>query len=199
MNTIGERLKILRNNRGLSQRDLARSLNVSPSTVAQYETGKRTPDADTLNALAQYFNVSVDYLLGRTDDPRPPKRGDKYAWINKIPPHLREELEKSIDKYMPFFRMMDNAILNELDPLTLEQVAKAIIDGKRRDEEAPLRNPDGGTQIRPHQDGRRQGPPLGRHTFPKLSQGEGRGRTKRDSPLSTSSPGCASRPNRRGR
>ena len=68
---IKERLKELRKERGLNQRELALYLKLSPSTIAMYETGQRIPDADTLEKLADYFNVSVDFILGRTDTPRP--------------------------------------------------------------------------------------------------------------------------------
>ena len=136
MGKIGERLKILRNNRDISQRDLARSLNVSPSTIAQYETGKRTPDADTLNALAQYFDVSVDYLLGRTDNPQPIRQNPKYAWMEKLSPHLREALEKDIDKFAPYFRIVEKASLNDLNPMTLDAIVEAFLEAREIDEKA---------------------------------------------------------------
>jgi transcriptional regulator with XRE-family HTH domain len=64
---IKERLKELRNERGINQRDLASYLNLSPSTIAMYETGQRVPDAETLGKIADYFQTSVDWLLGRSD------------------------------------------------------------------------------------------------------------------------------------
>ena len=44
-------------------------LNIAQNTLSQYETGIREPDLSTLKNLADYFNVSVDYLLERTDNP----------------------------------------------------------------------------------------------------------------------------------
>ncbi len=64
---IGNRLKSLRENKGLSQRDLAKVIQVSPSTVAMYELDQRSPDNDTIIKLSDFFNISADYLLGRTD------------------------------------------------------------------------------------------------------------------------------------
>lgn len=52
---------------GLTQRELARILNISHSTLAMYELGKREPDFETIIRIADYFHVSVDYLLDRTD------------------------------------------------------------------------------------------------------------------------------------
>lgn len=67
MPSLGERLAALRKEKGLSQAALAQLLNMGQSTIAMYERNRRTPDPATLNRLADFFNVSVDYLLGRTD------------------------------------------------------------------------------------------------------------------------------------
>ncbi len=62
------RLKQLRKQRGLSQLKLAMDLNMNQNTISRYETGEREADYATLIRLADYFDVSVDYLLERTDD-----------------------------------------------------------------------------------------------------------------------------------
>lgn len=67
MTTFGKRLAVLRNKKGLSQAEFARVLGMGQSTIAMYETDKRLPDAATIKKLADYFNVTVDYLLGWTD------------------------------------------------------------------------------------------------------------------------------------
>ena len=58
-----------RKNRGITQLKLAMDLNISQNTISRYETGEREADYTTLIRLADYFNVSLDYLLERTDDP----------------------------------------------------------------------------------------------------------------------------------
>lgn len=68
---ISKRLKLLRESKELSQKDLASFLGVSPSTIGMYESDKRTPDSDMLNRIANYFDVTVDYLLGRSDIKKP--------------------------------------------------------------------------------------------------------------------------------
>jgi len=68
---IGERIKNLRNKRNLTQEQLGKYLNVGKSTISQYENNINTPDITTLIKIANYFNTSVEYLLGRIDDPRP--------------------------------------------------------------------------------------------------------------------------------
>ena len=83
-------LKIIREQHGKLQKDVAADLGIGLSTFSQYETGKREPDNKTLIKLADYFGCSTDYLLGRTDDPR--------LEIKKAPPESSaEEYAKDID------------------------------------------------------------------------------------------------------
>lgn len=64
------RLRELRKMRGISQLKLALDLNTNQNTISRYETGEREPGIVELIALADYFDVSVDYLLERTDNPK---------------------------------------------------------------------------------------------------------------------------------
>lgn len=64
-------LKLLRNNKNLSQTALAEKLNIATSRYNNYETGKREPDNEMLKQIADFFEVSTDYLLGTTNDPTP--------------------------------------------------------------------------------------------------------------------------------
>ena len=61
-------LKALREERGISQKSIATACKLSPTCVCQLETGARNPTGSTLEALADFFEVSTDYLLGREDD-----------------------------------------------------------------------------------------------------------------------------------
>ena len=63
------RLKQLRKEAGKNQQALADFLGVGRTTITHWESGFRQPDNETLGRLATYFGVSVDYLLGRTDEP----------------------------------------------------------------------------------------------------------------------------------
>lgn len=65
---IGERLKQLRLEKHLRQDQVARLVNVEKSSISMYENGLRQPSYQTLVRLATVFNVSTDYLLGRTND-----------------------------------------------------------------------------------------------------------------------------------
>lgn len=64
------RLRELRKKRNITQLKLALDLNMSQNTISRYETGEREAGYAELIRIADYFDVSIDYLLERTDDPR---------------------------------------------------------------------------------------------------------------------------------
>lgn len=61
---LGERLKLLRESCGILQKELANQLGLSQQTISLYESGKRQPDYETLKDIANYFDVTTDFLLG---------------------------------------------------------------------------------------------------------------------------------------
>ena len=63
------RLKTIRKQKNISQLKLALDLHMNQNSISRYENGAREADYATLIAFADYFNVSIDYLLERTDDP----------------------------------------------------------------------------------------------------------------------------------
>ena len=63
------RLKELRKLRKMTQQRLAIELNMNQNTISRYESGEREADYQTLIRFTDFFNVSIDYLLERTDDP----------------------------------------------------------------------------------------------------------------------------------
>ena len=65
---FSKRLKLLRKKERMSQIELAEELDMSRSTVGYYETNKRNPDLKKIKNIADYFEVSVDYLLGRSNE-----------------------------------------------------------------------------------------------------------------------------------
>lgn len=70
MNQIkAERIKIARQRKGVSQKELADRLKVTQQTVSNYENGSRVPDGETISNISKILNVMVPYLTGETDDP----------------------------------------------------------------------------------------------------------------------------------
>ena len=66
--TNGERIKYLREKNGFTQKDIATRLGVEPAAISKYELDMREPNIEAIKKLATIFNVSIDYLLGRTSD-----------------------------------------------------------------------------------------------------------------------------------
>ncbi|WP_243344603.1 XRE family transcriptional regulator [Anaerococcus sp. AGMB09787] len=77
--SVGVRLKQLRKSSGKTQRDLAKLLYVTASSIGMYERDERTPSPDVLKKYAEIFDVSTDYILGNS---RNLKKGEDYATIN---------------------------------------------------------------------------------------------------------------------
>ena len=69
--TMGERIKQLRKEKGMTQTDLAQTLNVTKGTVSTWETNSRVPGFETLTALCDLFDRRMDYIMGRSDDATP--------------------------------------------------------------------------------------------------------------------------------
>ena len=107
------RLKELREQRGISQTELANFLGVVRSTICQYEKGNRMPDSNILGKLADYFGVTVDYLLGREDDSErdekpqlhiPDKYKDVLVAFEGGPDDLTQDDIDDVVKYIEFVR-----------------------------------------------------------------------------------------------
>ena len=71
-----DRIKQLRKQKGLTQKEMAEAVGVGVSTIAMWESGKRTPSFKLLNDLSNLFDKSIDYILGTSDDDRSPKLND---------------------------------------------------------------------------------------------------------------------------
>ncbi|AGX43998.1 helix-turn-helix domain-containing protein [Clostridium saccharobutylicum] len=76
---LGERIKLLRKDQGITQDQLAEYINVSRSSINGYENGGVEPSLSVLVKIADVFNVSLDYLLGRTEEKHNFNLLDKYT------------------------------------------------------------------------------------------------------------------------
>lgn len=94
------RIKELRLEKNISQNDLAKLLNTSQQSISFYETGKRDPDTKTLEILSGYFNVSIDYLLCKSNIRNPEKLLNDYN-------SLSEESKKQLEKYIELLKIKD--------------------------------------------------------------------------------------------
>ncbi len=74
--TLAEKMKLLRKQRKITQEQLAIGIGVERSSIGKYETGTQ-PSTEIISRLADFFDVSVDYLLGRSDNPVKPAKEPK--------------------------------------------------------------------------------------------------------------------------
>ncbi|MBG9612476.1 MULTISPECIES: helix-turn-helix domain-containing protein [Bacillus] len=65
---LKERIRFLRTERNLKQDELGKAIGVNAASVSKFETGLKSPSRETLQRMADFFNVSADYLLGRSDN-----------------------------------------------------------------------------------------------------------------------------------
>jgi len=101
------RLRELRKGRGLTQKRLAEIMGLNINTIAQYERGNREPKFDTLCKLADFFDVSLDYLLGR-------QRHDKYSFLECLTCKNKcEEFKELYDAFQKLSKILK--LLNEKD------------------------------------------------------------------------------------
>lgn len=92
---LGDRLKKLREENGISQLELAKVLNLSNVMLSRYEKNKRSPDYETLNKLADFYGVTTDFLLGRTNIRNPQKHmaADSQAEYENLPSEIYGHLK----------------------------------------------------------------------------------------------------------
>lgn len=105
---FNEKLADLRKKRGLSQYKLADELGFSRGQIANYEQGKREPDFETLKKLAEYFNVTTDYLLGRETERVEIKNKDGYVIAAHAPKDMTPEQIEELERYAEYLIKRDN-------------------------------------------------------------------------------------------
>lgn len=102
-NILGKRMKSLRERRNLKQNQVAEKLGVSPYQLSRYESGKTKPDPDMIASIANYYEVTTDYLLGQSENPRMTEDEEFQAfandpslgrWYRELPESDEEDLRK---------------------------------------------------------------------------------------------------------
>lgn len=134
MSSLGERLRLEREKKGLSQEELGQLISAVKSTISQYELAKRKPDTDVLQQFANIFNCSVDYLLGRTDNPKTIGQEDPDADddIQPTPPERIRTFQKKIGELSPESLNFLEFQLERLRELDLEAVERRRAERDRR-------------------------------------------------------------------
>jgi len=122
MSTLAEKIKVLRVMKGLTQEELAKYLHVNRATLANWETGRTTPDYEAVKHLADFFDVSIDYLFGRSDDPRFPDLSQVDDALKETPELLDfwRELKEREDLQLLFKQARD------LSPESIRRAVQVI-------------------------------------------------------------------------
>lgn len=97
--TLGERIKQLRKENGMTQVDMAQKLGVTKGTVSTWETNSRVPGFETLTEMCDMFQRSLDYLMGRSDDPTPPPVPTQEELTELAMSQVAEDLTEYVVKY----------------------------------------------------------------------------------------------------
>lgn len=114
MRELGERLRRLRESVKLSQVKMAELLGVKQSSINRYEQGQSAPSLETLVRYADYFDVSLDYLLARTDNPQ----GKLYEHRQKIAPgseEMKQFIEMCFDPQSPLNEKLKQTLLEMMN------------------------------------------------------------------------------------
>lgn len=108
METFAQRFKHLRERMGWTQEDVAEKLGLSRPTIAGYESEEknRTPREETLLRIADLFDTTIDFLLGRTNDPEPPSKNENINSAFYNYEKLTEEEKEYLDMQLELFRDM---------------------------------------------------------------------------------------------
>ena len=110
MKILGERLKLLREENGFSQGKLAALLEVPQSSIARYEGDSTSPSPETLLKYAEMFDVSLDYIFGRTDEPR----GRLYSYKPRFGSEVRRVAELFFEPGTRMNRELKQSVLKIL-------------------------------------------------------------------------------------
>lgn len=129
--------KQLRISSGLTQIEIAQKLGISRSTIGMYETGAREPDFETLEKIADFFNVDIDYLLGRTDKTTilPSTAGNNYK-NNHLTLNQKDErdIAQRLEKTLSDLENEQSALMFSGEPLDDEtrELLRASLENSLR-------------------------------------------------------------------
>lgn len=116
MNSLGDRIRQLRKEKKLTQTELGNNLTIGKSTVSQYENNINTPDIEMMTKIADFFDVSIDFLLARSDN----RKNTKEYEQEKIPP--------------AFIKIAKDAYDHGLSPEDIEMAIDFLKKARQRDQ-----------------------------------------------------------------
>lgn len=152
MANFKKRIKELRIENNLTQLGLAKKLGISKSTISMYENGNREPNFEILEALADIFNVDIDYLHGRTDIPKKihfDSHGNKYQYTDQVDlSNISNIVNDSMASYTTEELQLIYAYRN--DPILRETVDRLIAYQQQNDSSPEIEVDDYESEIEEH-------------------------------------------------
>lgn len=124
---IKDRIIELRLSKGMTQGELAKALDLSASSIGMYEQGRRKPSYKLLEKISDYFNVDMDYLMGKSNIK------NKYQLENKINLVTNDEKVKTVARNEKIFAKFDK--LSEKKKKLVENLINSYFDEDMEDEE----------------------------------------------------------------
>ena len=115
---IGEKIKELRKNSKITQEQLGNAIGVSKMAISYFEKGKKSPGRESLEKIADYFDVTTDYLLGRSEDPELNEEDDKVvseegknimSLIESLPEDERKKAWEQLEMYVTYMQNKKNS------------------------------------------------------------------------------------------
>ena len=122
------RIRKLRLDKDITQKELGLKIGAAESTVSLYESGKRQPDNETLIRIADFFGVSVDYLICRTNNPINYEDGDLIAELST---DLLDAFDGDVKKVLEIQKAIDNDAMRDSAEMYFKDVLETF---KRRPE-----------------------------------------------------------------
>ncbi|HOQ17628.1 MAG: helix-turn-helix transcriptional regulator [Epulopiscium sp.] len=124
---FGDRLRELRIERGMTQEELAREFNTGKASISHYESNRRLPNANNINLFAEFFNVSIDYIMGKSDVRNPYITREQLV-ISPLSIKDKNQYQTFIEQIQLFF--MDEEIPEEDKEALFKDISKLFWEAK---------------------------------------------------------------------
>ena len=109
---FGEKIRMLREEKKMSQIEMAKNLQITSQALSQYELNKRMPDTGMIQKIADFFNVTTDYILGRTEiknyEEKICEDQEKYSATTRQIESLSEDSRKELKKYIELLKIKES-------------------------------------------------------------------------------------------
>ena len=127
--TLGQRLKRLRHIRGLSTRDIAEKLQIGKGTISNYESNTRRPKYEMLKVLADFYGVTVAYLLGEEQEPKPKKDFTTDELLDILDHDL---MIKFAEEKIKLIRFVENTVKEDISLDDLRMAVEIIKNARQK-------------------------------------------------------------------